>query len=120
MKFAALVAILADDLEEQAIQSAREAGAGGVTILDARGIGTREKETFFGLTYEGSQSLLLFVLEQELSMQVLKRLTRDLELDTHSKGVVFTLPLENVVGIDPQQLERFQAQVNDSSSAGRA
>ena len=43
MKFAALVAILADDLEEKAIDSAKKAGAGGVTILDARGIGTKEK-----------------------------------------------------------------------------
>lgn len=115
MKFAALVAILADDLEEQAIESAREAGAGGVTILDARGIGTREKETFFGLPYEDSQSVLLFVLEQELSARVLERLTRDLELDTHSKGVVFTLPLEHVAGIDPQQLERFQSRLNDEA-----
>ncbi|RFA24630.1 transcriptional regulator [Alkalilimnicola ehrlichii] len=113
MKFAALVAILADDLEEKAIESAKAAGAGGVTILDARGIGTREKKSFFGITYEGSQSVLLFVLEKKLSVTVLKRLTQDLELDKHSKGVVFTLPLEHIAGIDVAQIEHFETQLKD-------
>ncbi len=113
MKFAVLVAILAEDLEEQAIDSAKKAGAGGVTIMDARGIGTEEKKSFFGLTYEGSQSVLVFVLEKKLSITVLKQLTRDLELNKHSKGVVFTIPLEHIAGIDIQQLERFEERIKD-------
>jgi len=113
MKFAALVAILAEDLEERAINSAKKAGAGGVTILDARGIGTKEKKTFFGLTYEGSQSVLLFVLEKQLSVKVLKQITRDLNLKSSSKGVVFTLPLEHIAGIDMEQLERFESRIRD-------
>ena len=111
MKFAALVALLAEDLEEAAIDSARKAGAGGVTILGGRGIGMEEKKTFLGLTYEGSQSVLLFVLEKKLSVRVLKQLNRDLELASSSKGVVFTLPLEHITGIDLQQLERFESQL---------
>jgi hypothetical protein len=39
MKFALLVAILAETLEEKAIDIAKRAGAGGVTLLDARGVG---------------------------------------------------------------------------------
>lgn len=113
MKFAALVAILAEDLEERAINSAKKAGAGGVTILDARGIGTKEKKTFFGLTYEGSQSVLLFVLEKQLSVKVLKQITRDLNLKSNSKGVIFTLPLEHIAGIDIEQLERFESRIRD-------
>lgn len=113
MKFAVLVAILAEELEEKAIDSAKQAGAGGVTILDGRGIGTKEKKTFFGLTYEGSQSVLIFVLEKKLSVTVLKKLTRDLELDKHSKGVVFTIPLEHIAGIDVGQIERFEERIKD-------
>lgn len=113
MKFAVLVAVLAEDLEEQAIDSAREAGAGGVTILNAKGIGTREKKSFFGLTYEGSQSVLLFVLEKKLSVTVLKRITRDLDLASHSRGVIFTLPLEHIAGIDTGQIERFEDRIRD-------
>ncbi len=113
MKFAALVAIVAEELEEPAIDSAKNAGAGGVTILSGKGIGTKEKKTFFGLTYEGSQSVLMFVLEKKLSVRVLKQITEDLKLASNSKGVVFTVPLEHIAGIDREQVRKFESQIKD-------
>lgn len=108
MKFSVLVAILAEELEEQAIEVARRSGAGGVTILGGKGIGAKEKKTFFGLTVEGSQSVLVFVLEKKLSVQVLKTLSCELELQRKSCGVVFTLPLEHIAGIDITQIHQFE------------
>ena len=108
MKFSVLVAILAEDLEEKAIKSVKEAGAGGITILNGRGLGAEQKKTFFGLTYEGSQSVLILVLEKKLSLQIMKRLVRDLDLNNDSRGVVFTLPLEHIAGIEPNQIEQFE------------
>lgn len=113
MKFSVLVAILAETLEEKAIDVAKKAGAGGVTILDARGIGAQEKKTFFGLTYEGSQSVLIFVLEKKLSLAVMKSISQELDLKKHSKGVVFTLPLEHIAGIDIGQITQFEERVKD-------
>jgi nitrogen regulatory protein PII len=114
MKFALLVAIVAEELEEKAIDVAKEAGAAGMTILNARGIGVEEKKTFFGLTYQGSQTVLVCVLEKKLSLVVMKALTDDLELKTHSKGVVFTVPLEHLAGIDHRQIESFTEQILDN------
>lgn len=111
MKFSVLVAILAEDLEEQAIDIAKRSGAGGVTLLDGRGIGAKEKKTFFGLTYEGSQSVLVMVLEKKLSLSVLKNLSRELELKNSSRGVVFTIPLEHIAGIDMRQIQQFEEHI---------
>ncbi|HRQ55901.1 MAG TPA: transcriptional regulator [Azoarcus taiwanensis] len=113
MKFSVLVAILAEDLEEQAIDVAKRAGAGGVTILDARGIGAKEKKTFFGLTYEGSQSVLIMVLEKKLSLTVLKNISRELDLKNNTRGVVFTIPLEHIAGIDTGQIHQFEERLKD-------
>lgn len=113
MKFSVLVAILAEDLEEQAIDVAKRAGAGGVTILDARGIGAKEKKTFFGLTYEGSQSVLVMVLEKKLSLTILKDISRELDLKNTTRGVVFTIPLEHIAGIDVGQIHQFEEHIKD-------
>ena len=113
MKFSVLVAILAEELEEQAIDVARRSGAGGVTILGGKGIGAKEKKTFFGLTVEGSQSVLVFVLEKKLSVQVLKNLSLELDLQRSSRGVVFTLPLEHIAGIDLTQIHQFEDRIKD-------
>ena len=113
MKFSVLVAILAEELEEQAIDIARRSGAGGVTILGGKGIGAKEKKTFFGLTVEGSQSVLVFVLEKKLSLKVLKNLSKELALEKNSCGVVFTLPLEHIAGIDMTQIHQFENRIKD-------
>lgn len=113
MKFSVLVAILAEDLEEKAIDAARRAGAAGVTILDGRGIGAQEKKTFFGLTYEGSQSVLVFVLERKLSLAVMKAMVSELDLRKESRGVVFTIPLEHIAGIDTTQILQFEQRIRD-------
>ncbi|MFO8151704.1 P-II family nitrogen regulator [Thioalkalivibrio sp.] len=113
MKFAVLVAILAEELEEKGIDVARNAGAEGLTIIHARGLGARHKKTFFGLTYEGSQTMLICVLERKLSLSVMKALTIELKLAKHSKGVVFTVPLDHIAGIDTRQLESFVERIKD-------
>lgn len=113
MKFSVLVAILAEDLEDKAIDVAKASGAGGVTILDARGIGAQEKKTFFGLTYEGSQSVLVFVLEKKLSLTVMKNIARELDLKNDSRGVLFTIPLEHIAGIDTGQITLFEEKLKD-------
>ena len=113
MKFSVLVAILAEEMEDEAIDIARESGAGAVTLLNARGITGDEKKTFFGLTYEGAQSVLLFVLEKKLSVHVLKCLTKKLDLDNDARGIAFTIPLEHLGGIDTRELDQFTQQIED-------
>ncbi|MEA2111608.1 MAG: transcriptional regulator [Campylobacterota bacterium] len=111
MRFAMLVAIVADELEDQAINIAKENGAGGVTITKASGIGLNEKKTFFGLTYERAESVLMFMLEKKTSLKVMKALNRELDLENSGHGMVVTMPIDHIAGIPENQLEKFQDQI---------
>ncbi len=113
MKFSVLVAILAEEMEDKAIDIAKEVGAGAVTLISARGITGDAKKTFFGLTYEGAQSVLVFVLEKKLSLKVLKCLIRELDLDDDPRGIAFTVPLEHLGGIDTREVDQFTKTVED-------
>jgi hypothetical protein len=112
MRFSCLVAIVPEEHEEKAIRTAKEAGAGSVSIIQARGQGLEERKTFFGLTYEGAQSLLVFVLERKLSLRVLKELQRELDLGD-SDGIAFTAPVDHIAGINIQELSRFEESVKE-------
>ncbi|MGF2734173.1 P-II family nitrogen regulator [Marinobacter sp. DUT-1] len=115
MKFSALVAIVPEDLEQECIDAARELGAGGMTVLSGRGISNTTRKTFFGLTYDGSQSVLLMVLERALSLEVLKALQKVVMPDPQdSQGLIFTVPLEHLGGIDMAQVEKFEQHLKDS------
>ena len=109
MKFTALVAIIEDKDEEAAIDVAKEAGAGGVTIIHGKNIGLEEKKVFFGLTLEENVSVLLFVLPRRLSMKVMKAIRVKFDLDNaQNAGLVFTLPLSHVAGLDTNELHKFE------------
>jgi len=109
MKFTALVAIIEDKDEEAAIDVAKEAGAGGVTIIHGKSIGLEEKKVFFGLTLEANVSVLLFILPRRLSMRVMKALREKFDLDnTEHAGMAFTISLSHVAGLDNDELHKFE------------
>jgi len=113
MKFSVLVAIVNEELEEKAIDVAKKAGAGGVTILHGAGIGLKEKKIFFGLTYEGRETILIFVLEKKLALKVLKALNQELNLEEEDHGIAFTVPVEHLAGINREELLKFQQEIEE-------
>ena len=115
MKFSVLVAIVPEDQEQDCVNAARDLGAGGIKVIPGRGISNTAKKTFFGLTYDGSQSVLLMVLEKGLSLDILKVIQKILMPDHNdSRGLVFTLPLEHLGGIDMSQVAKFEQHLKDS------
>lgn len=108
MKFTAVVVIAPDDLEDKVIDRAQQAGATGVTILPGKGIGGESRKTFFGLTFEGTQSVLLMVVGAHLTAPILKELHQILVKGTESRGLAFAIPIEHLTGIDMRQVGRFE------------
>lgn len=108
MKFTAVVVIAPPDLEDTAIEVAQRAGATGVTILAGKGIGGQTKKTFFGLTFEGSQSVLLMVVGTHLATPILKALHEILVGGQNSHGIAFNVPIDHLTGIDTRQLVKFE------------
>jgi|JTFP01.1.fsa_nt_gb hypothetical protein len=113
MRFVALCAIVPDSKEEEAIKIAKEAGAGGATILNGKTIGLEEKKVFFGLTLEENVSLLLFILPQRLSMKIFKAFRKELGLNNaeNSNGMVFTFPLTHLSGMESKEVELFEQEI---------
>lgn len=113
MKFSAIVVIAPEELEQQAIDDAKAVGATGITILSGRGIGGEVKKTFFGMTFEGSQSVLLMVVAKHLSMPILKKMQQILIEDGKSRGIAFTVPIDHLTGIDMGQVMKFEQHLRE-------
>ena len=116
MKFVALITIVPNRNEEEAIEIAKKAGAGSVTIMQGNHIGLQEKKVFFGLTLEENVSVLLFILPIRLSMEVLKAIKEKFNIDdlTHENGMVFTMPLSHVSGFDKEELSKFENNIKNT------
>jgi len=112
MKFVALFTVIPDKDEERAIAVAKEAGAGATTIIHGKNIGLTEKKVFFGLTLEENVSILVFILPRKLSMQVMKALRDEFDLDSHkNSSLAFTMPLSHVAGLNNDELHQFEQDI---------
>lgn len=115
MKFSVLISIVPENMEQVCVDKARDLGAGGITVLQGRGISNETRKTFFGLSYDGSQSVLLMVLEKGLSLDILKALQQLLiNQDSESQGLAFTFPIEHIGGIDLAQVAKFEGHLKEN------
>lgn len=110
-----LILVFADDAKSNKIMdAAREAGATGATVIShARGEGLQKKKTFFGLTLETQRDVLLFLVEEHMSRQILERIAEIGEFDTSpGTGIALQIDVEDAVGI-AHQAETLSVKVED-------
>ena|SRR5690554_129363 len=105
MKIRLLIAAVADELEERAIDIARGEGALGVTVADARGLGFPEHMTFFGLTYVGREKLLLVLADADRVEHIAERMNVELGLLAPFQGLAFCMDVEDHSGLDLCDIE---------------
>ncbi len=82
MHFKLLIALVDDDKTESVMKAARKAGATGATVLNqARGEGLEVPKTFLGLSLETQRNMLLFLVEEHLSRNILEQIAEIGEFD---------------------------------------
>ncbi len=104
MHFKMIIVFVEDDKTDDVMDAAREAGATGATVIhNARGEGLEVSKTFFGLTLETQRDVILFLVEEHLSRQILEEINRAGELDEKpGTGIAFQVDVEDAVGITHQ------------------
>ena len=110
LEFSAVVIIVPVDKKLDAIQAAHKAGASGVTVLRADGIGLDEMANFYRTSFEANDTLLLFLLPKYLVNEVVKSIIHSLHITTTGKGVAFAFPLTHMKGISLSKEDIFKEQ----------
>jgi nitrogen regulatory protein P-II 1 len=102
MKFDVVLAIVPYEKESKAVCTAKEAGATGATVFSAHGTGIKEAKTFFGLTVELKQVILLTLVERHIAQRVMKSLYDELDMKSPGNGIIFSFPIDAVMGLESQ------------------
>ncbi len=101
MHFKLIVAFVEDNKTDSIMDAAREAGATGCTVIpNARGEGIIENKTFFGLTLASQRDVVLLLVEQHLSRQILEHIGEVGEFDAKpGTGIAVLIDVEDAVGV---------------------
>lgn len=91
------------------MEAAKEAGARGGTILNARGTANKQAESFFHIAIQPEKEIVMILVDSKIKDDVLHALYQKAGLDTMGQGIAFSLPVDNVVGLTPWKPEAIAA-----------
>ena len=94
-----LVVISEQGYSEQVMEAARAAGAGGGTVIHAKGTGMRQAEKFFGITLSGEKDLILIVTKTADKNAIMGEIMRRAGVQTRAKAIVFSVPVTDTAGL---------------------
>jgi nitrogen regulatory protein PII len=114
MHFKLIIALVEDDKTDKVMNAAREAGATGATVINhARGEGLKRSKTFFGLALETQRDMLLFLVEEHMSRNILEKIAKVGEFDEKpGTGIAFQIDVEDAVGVR-QQIQNLTEAVEE-------
>ena len=96
-----IFAIVNSGYAEDVMDIAREQGARGGTILNARGVVKEDAAAFFGITLHQEKEILMMVVEKSIRDNVLNAIYKQMGMDKKAKGIAFSLPVSDVAGLAP-------------------
>lgn len=94
-----IFAIVNSGYAEDVMDVAREQGARGGTILNARGVAREEAAAFFGITIHSEKEILIMVVEKDIRDRVLNAIYREMGMARKAQGIAFSLPVSDVAGL---------------------
>jgi nitrogen regulatory protein PII len=114
MRFKLIVAFVDDDCTDKVLDAARVAGATGATVINhARGEGLEKKKTFMGLTLDVQRDVILWLVEEHMSRNILETISNVGEFDTNSgKGIAIQIDVEDAVGV-AHQVKKLSKDIED-------
>ena len=96
-----IFAIVNSGFAEEAMAIAKEQGARGGTILNARGVAREQEAAFFGIAIHPEKEILMLVVEKSVRNNILNALYTTMGMDKKAQGIVFSLPVSDVAGLAP-------------------
>ena len=94
-----IVLIVSEGYAELAMEAAKRKGAGGGTLISGVGLGSSEATQILGITIEPEKDVVLILTEKDQKRDVMEEVTESVGLATEGRGICFSMPVDNVVGL---------------------
>lgn len=104
-QFEMVFAIVNSGYTEEVMEAVKACGATGGTIINARGTANTEVEKFFGISISSEKELIMIIIPKSIKENVLKAIYEKVGLGTLGQGIAFTVPVDDVVGINKSIVE---------------
>ena len=104
MPFSAVHIIVPQTKKEAVLIAAKEAGATGVTITQAHGMGLEEMDNFYNRLYSTPSDVdLMFIIKTSDVEAIIQNIIKELGIIQGEEGIAFSYPISNLKGLTLKQ-----------------
>lgn len=94
-----IVVVLNEGRTDMVMNAARRAGAGGGTVLHAKGTGAKRGDKFFGVSLADEKEMIFIVSKSAEKSAIMKAIADDTGPGTPAGAICFSLPISAVAGL---------------------
>ena len=95
-----VVAIINHGFIDDFMNTAREAGATGGTVIHARGLSHKGPVKFFGVSVQDEKEIVLVLTSREKKLSLMEALSQSHGITSKAEGLIFSLPVDSVMGLN--------------------
>ena len=95
-----LIFVVANEgYSDMIMDAARGAGAGGGTVIKAKGTGAEYTEKFFGFSIASEKEIHLLFTPAQGRNAIMKAIMEQAGLESKAQSIVFSLPVSHALGL---------------------
>jgi len=95
-----IIAIINHGYSDDLMISAREAGASGGTVINARGLAHKGPIKFFGVSVQEEKEIVLVLTNREKKIPIMEAVSLNYGLTSRAEGLIFSLPVDYMMGLN--------------------
>ena len=95
-----IISIVNQGYSDEFMNTAREAGASGGTVISARGQAHEGAIKFFGISVQDEKEIILILTSREQKVSIMRAVCEAHGLNSEAQGIVFSLPVDTVMGLN--------------------
>lgn len=104
-KYELIVVIANHGYSEEVMDAARAEGAGGGTVIHAKGTGFEKAEKFLGVSIADEKEIIYIVAKTADKNAIMKSIMENAGMNSRAKSVVFSIPVTDTAGLRLQEVQ---------------
>ena len=95
-----IITIVNEGFAEMVMNAAKKAGSRGGTTINGRGLETEKIIKFLGIAIEPEKDIVLILTDEGKKTAIMNEIVEACGIKTPGAGICFSIPVENVVGLN--------------------
>jgi nitrogen regulatory protein PII len=104
-----VIAVVNEKYSDAAVDAAREAGATGATVFHTRSVDNAKIEQAMGASIPAETDSIFFLTTKEYKLKIMEAIRDSAGLKTEGSAVIFSIPVDDLVGIG-----RFNGEITEN------